>query len=831
MQKISLISLIIFSCLFNSIAQNYTISGYITDVKSGESLISSSIYDSNSNKGNVSNAYGFYSLSLPKGNVELQYSYVGYVNQNRIFRLTKDTVINIRLNQSNELNEVTIYGKRKELGVQSSQMSAINVPISQIKTVPSLFGETDVIKALQLLPGVKSGTEGSAGMYVRGGGPDENLLMLDGIPIYNINHMFGFFSVFNADAIKNVTLYKGSFPARFGGRLSSVIDIRMKDGDDKKYHGNVTVGLISSKINIEGPIINEKTTFNFSARRTYADILAQPIIALAAKEAGSPNTSAGYYFYDLNAKVSHKFSDKDRLYLSAYMGDDVIYAKMQNSYQDYETGTQTSKLNVDWSWGNIITALRWNHLISPKLFMNTTAAFTRYRFYMGVGTDNETTVKSPPSKTTESISMGYKSGIEDYSAKVDFDWSPDPNHDVKFGANYTNHTFRPGVTIAKIKTTGTTMTQPMDTTIGDENVFANETMAYIEDNITLGSVVKANVGLHYSNFFVQNEFYQSLQPRLGLRVLMNDKLSLKAGYARMNQYIHLLSNSNISLPTDLWVPVTKRIAPMISQQYSAGVFYNLLNLVDLSVEGYYKSMDNLIEYKDGATFFGSSTSWEDKVSMGRGWAYGVEFLAQKSIGNTTGWVGYTWSKSERLFDRPGQELNNGIAFPAKYDRRHDLSIVVTHKFSERFDLSGTWVYSTGSCGTLALQNYGGTNVPQSNNYSSYGYYTTGDSFGQITTVSNPISTSLPYVSSRNNFRYEPYHRLDVGMNFHKQLKHGRRTWNLSVYNAYNKLNPFITTVTEKYQYNPITGYGTSKKALTQISIFTAIPSVSYTYKF
>jgi hypothetical protein len=270
---------------------------------------------------------------------------------------------------------------------------------------------------------------------------------------------------------------------------------------------------------------------------------------------------------------------------------------------------------------------------------------------------------------------------------------------------------------------------------------------------------------------------------------------------------------------------------MISQQYSAGVFYNLLNLIDLSVEGYYKSMDNLIEYKDGATFFGSSTSWEDKVSMGRGWAYGVEFLAQKSIGNTTGWVGYTWSKSERLFDRPGQELNNGIAFPAKYDRRHDLSIVVTHKFSERFDLSGTWVYSTGSCGTLALQNYGGTNVPQSNNYGSYGYYTTGDSFGQITSVSNPISTSLPYVSSRNNFRYEPYHRLDVGMNFHKQLKHGRRTWNLSVYNAYNKLNPFITTVTEKYQYNPITGNGTSKKALTQISIFTAIPSVSYTYKF
>lgn len=826
--------LILFQCLFCVIiaqSQNYTISGYVTDAKNGETLISSSVFDSKSNKGNVSNAYGFYSLTIPKGAVDIQYSYVGYSIQSCSFKLLKDTIINIKLQQSTELSEIVVLGNKTELGVRGSQMSAIDVPISQIKSVPSLFGETDVIKALQLLPGVKSGTEGSAGMYVRGGGPDENLLMLDGVPIYNINHMFGFFSVFNADAIKNVTLYKGSFPARFGGRLSSVVDIRMKDGDDKNYHGNLTVGLISSKLNIEGPILSEKTTFNFSARRTYADILAQPLIAMAADEiGGSGKTSAGYYFYDLNAKISHKFSDKDRLFMSFYMGDDVIYAKLQDSYQDYESGSQSSQLKMNWNWGNLITALRWNHVINPKLFMNTTAAFTRYRFYMSVGTEMETIEKTPPSKSIESISLGYKSGIIDYSAKVDFDWLPDPNHDVKFGANYTNHAFRPGVTVAQMKSTGNTMIQPMDTTIGDQNVFANETMAYIEDNISLGNVIKANVGLHYSNFFVQNEFYHSLQPRLGLRVLLNDKLSLKAGYASMSQYIHLLSNSNISLPTDLWVPVTKRIAPMRSHQYSAGIFYNLLNLLDLSVEGYYKSMDNLIEYKDGATFFGSSTSWEDKVSMGRGWAYGVEFLAQKTVGKTTGWLGYTWSKSERLFDRQGQELNNRIAFPAKYDRRHDLSIVVSHKFTERFDLSATWVYGTGSCGTLALQNFGGTNVPQSNSSSNMYFYNY-NSNGNVTTVSNPISTTLPYVSSRNNFRYEPYHRLDVGMNFHKQLKHGKRTWNISVYNVYNQLNPFLTTVTDKYQYNPITGTGTSKKALTQISIFTIIPSVSYTYKF
>lgn len=806
-----------------SFAQSYTISGYITDAKNGETLISASVLEVNSRKGNVSNVYGYYSLTVPKGDVELQYSYVGFGTQQRAFRLAKDTVINIRLTESIELKEVTVVGSRRELGVQGSQMSAIEVPVSQIKSIPTLFGETDVLKALQLLPGVQAGTEGSAGMYVRGGGPDENLLLLDGVPVYNVNHMFGFFSVFNADAIKNVTLYKGSFPARFGGRLSSVVDIRMNDGDDKNYHGNVTVGLISSKINIEGPIIKEKTTFNFSARRTYADIIAQPLIKLAlSQENGMERTSAGYYFYDLNAKVSHKFSDKDRLYLSAYMGDDVIYANIRQRYVDSQNGSQTSWLKMDWDWGNIIGALRWNHIISPKLFMNTTAAYTRYRFFMSVGTESETKIVDPPTTINESITLGYRSGIEDYSAKVDFDYSPDPNHDIKFGANYTFHTFRPGVTVAQMK--GSYLN--MDTTIGDQNVQSHETMVYAEDNITLGYYLKANVGLHYSNFFVQEEFYHSLQPRLSLRVLLSDRFSVKAGYAYMSQYIHLLSNSNISLPTDLWVPVTKRIEPMKSHQVSVGAFYNLLNLLDLSVEGYYKTMGNLIEYKDGASFFGSSTGWEDKVSMGRGWAYGAEFLAQKTIGKTTGWVGYTWAKSERLFDRVGQELNNGLPFPAKYDRRHDLSIVVMHKFSERFDLSGTWVYSTGNAGTLALHDYAGVDVPQTTSYGTN--YPEGDM--------NPITsfiqtTSLPYVSSRNNYRYEPYHRMDIGVNFHKQLKHGKRTWNISVYNAYNQLNPFITTVDTSGSWNPVTETYTEKKVLKQYSIFPVIPSVSYTYKF
>jgi hypothetical protein len=626
--------------------------------------------------------------------------------------------------------------------------------------------------------------------------------------------MGGFFSVFNADAIKSVTLYKGSFPARFGGRLSSVLDIQMNDGNTEKLHGNITVGLISSKANLEGPLFNKNTTFSLSARRTYFDILTQPIIQYAARQnGGADRTSAGYYFYDVNAKITHKFSDRDRLFLSTFSGDDVIYSNIQNNYSDYSNGSNSSRLKLGWQWGNFVTALRWNHVINNKLFMNTTAAYTRYRFNMDIGTTETQKTLSPPSTSTQTINLGYRSGIEDYSAKVDFDYTPNPNHDIKFGGNYTYHTFRPGVSVAQVKLKNDTSTQQMDTIIGDKNIFSHETALYFEDNITINHFIKANAGLHYSAFIVQGQFYNYLQPRLGLRLLINDKLSFKAGYAAMSQNIHLLSNNNISLPTDLWVPVTKRIKPMNSHQYSAGVFYNLLNLVDLSVEGYYKSMNNLVEYKDGASFIGSSTGWEDKVYMGRGWAYGVEFLAQKSVGKTTGWIGYTWAKSERLFDRPGQILNYGEVFPTKYDIRNYLSIVLSHKFSKRIDVSATWVYGTGISGTLAMQNYYAAPLPGE----SYSY-----------------ENSLPFINKRNNFRYPDYQRLDVGINFHKQLKHGIRTWNFSIYNAYNQMNPFLIYPSTRYEYVLTDNYGTlepTSKVLNKITIFPIIPSVSYSYKF
>ncbi len=827
MKKTLLILLSLISLY--TISQNYTISGYITDEKSGETLINASVYDINTKKGTVANVYGFYSLTLPKGVVDLQYSYVGYSTQSQKINLRKDTIINIRFKASIDLQEITVIGHQRITGVQSTQMSAVEVPISQIKSVPTLFGEADLVKALQLLPGVQSGSEGSTGMYVRGGGPDENLFLLDGIPVYNVNHMAGFFSVFNPDAVKNVTLYKGSFPARFGGRLSSVIDVRMNDGNDKKIHGNISIGAISSKINIEGPIIKEKTTFNISARRTYSDLLLQPMIYMAAQENTSSdgNLSAGYYFYDLNAKINHKFSNNDRLYLSLYMGDDIIYTNFRNSYtsrNDYDDDNtsyeSSSRMKLNWDWGNIVSSLRWNHLINNKLFMNTTAAFTRYRFDMGVGMEMRSTISNPDSVINEStdIYFGYKSGIEDYTLKFDFDYAPHPNHDIKFGANYTFHTFRPGVSVTQFNAKNDDFTFNFDTIFGDKDVYSHETMLYAEDNISIGYALKLNLGLHYSFFNVQQVTYHSLQPRASMRMLVNDNFSVKAGYAAMSQNVHLLSNSYVSLPTDLWVPVTKRIEPMRSHQYSIGAFYNLNDLVDLSIEGYYKSMHNLIEYKDGASFLGSSTGWEDKVVMGDGWSYGIELLAQKTIGKTTGWVGYTWAKSERLFDRPGQELNYGRVFPAKYDRRHDISIVASHKFSEKFDLAATWVFSTGNTGTLAMQHYAAGTVPESTNYWYYG-------------TPQHITGEMDYISSRNNYRFNPYHRMDIGMNFHKKKKYGTRTWNISIYNAYSNNNPFLVYPKESSTWNPITQQEVTKKSLVQVSVFPIIPSVSYSYKW
>ena len=782
-------------------AQRRTISGYVMDAASKETLIGATVFDKNSGKGCATNSYGFYTLTLNQGEVELQVSYVGYTQQTRTLDLKENQSINFALEANTTLDEVVVESTRATVSARSPQMSVVELPVQQIKSIPTLFGEADVLKAIQLLPGVQNGSEGSAGMYVRGGGPDENLLLLDGVPVYNVNHALGFFSVFNPDALKNVTLYKGSFPAHFGGRLSSVVDIRMKEGDMQKYHGNASIGLISSKFNFEGPIVKDKLSFNLSYRRTYGDLLLKPalwIARLSDPDIGKFNV--GYYFYDFNGKLNWKISDKDRLYLSFYTGDDAIYFGVKN--RDYATDDSThylTKMNIDWKWGNKVAALRWNHVMSQKLFMDASVNYTQYRHHLGMGINEEMTNNLTNLGYKNDFSMAYNSSIHDLTAKVDFDYTPLPNHEIRFGGSYTYHIFKPEVQSTKMIEGEHPI---IDTVVGAPTIFAHETALYAEDNMTFGDIFRVNAGVHYSTFTVDGKTYQSVQPRLSASLMLASNFSLKAGYAYMTQYVHLLSNSSLSLPTDLWVPVTKNIVPMNAHQWSLGAFYELPRLFDISVEGYYKQMDNLLEYKDGATFFGSAETWENKVCLGKGWAYGVELLVQRSFGKTTGWVGYTWAHSKRQFDREGMTINNGKVFPAKYDRRHDISITVQHKLSDDIDLSATWVFSSGNCGTLGTQIYEG--IPDDDGY-------------------------IPQIQAleRNNYRLGSYHRLDLGANFHIPSPDGISTINVSVYNVYNHLNPFLVYTDYEFDEN----LQNERKVLKQVSIFPIIPTVSYSFKF
>lgn len=807
--KICLPLIFAFFCCVSSfsVAQKYTVSGSVTDQSNGETLIGATVIDMRSGKGTITNEHGRYSITLQGDTIVLRISFVGCQTQFDTLVLTCNTLANYQLLSSVTLSEVVISSE-KPTDFRSSRMSAVEVPVEQLKAVPVLFGEADIIKAIQLLPGVQSGSEGSSGMHVRGGGPDENLYLLDGVPLYNVNHLGGFFSAFNADAVKNVTLYKGSFPARFGGRLSSVLDVSTNNGNDKQLHGNFSIGFISAKLNLEGPIVKEKTTFHLSARRTYADFLLQPLVAkLAVDENGKTKMSAGYYFYDLNGKLTHKFSDKSRLYGSFYYGSDYVYGKVRTL-----TSLQEDQyLGFDNKWGNLVGALRWNYVIGPKLFMNVMGSYTQYDNRIIGNIEKVAYLSSGEQLST--MEGDYSSGIKDVAARVDFDYAPDPNHSIKFGTHFTRHWFQPEVVSAKIDYYDQIQMNEawqMDTSMQGAVVPANELSIFVEDDWSVSEMIKVNYGLHFGAYKVQHSFYPSLQPRVSGRILLSDNLSLKAGYAYMSQYMHLLSTTNVSMSTDLWVPVTDRVPPMKSHQVAAGLFYDWVGVADLSVEAYYKSMSNLIEYKDGASFFGMSVGWEDLVVLGDGESYGVELLVQKNFGKLTGWIGYTLSKTMHLFNRPGMVLNQGNPFPAKYDRRHDLSIVMSYKFNDKVDVSATWVFSTGNAATLSMQRYS-------------------EAFENPEDYDNPDLNgnggSLSVFSGRNNFRMPNYHRLDVSANFHKKFKRCHRTVNISCYNTYNRKNPYIIYESNQHSY---AGYGS---ALVQLSIFPILPSVAYTLYF
>jgi hypothetical protein len=787
MKKIPLFALLILFCGLLP-AQKYTISGFVTDDLSGEKLISARVFDPDRKIGAITNNYGFYSITTEGGLVALNCSYVGFNPFNAAFTLTKDTTININLTTEGLEIETVEINDKKDIA-ENTQMSTIDVPIEMLKKIPALMGEVDVIKALQLLPGVQSGNEGSTGFYVRGGGPDQNLILLDGVPVYNVSHLFGFFSVFPADAISNVTLLKGGFPARYGGRLSSVIDISLKDGNMKKFHGEGSVGLIASKLTLEGPIWKDKTSFMISGRRTYLDLLAQPIIKAATKG----NTSAGYYFYDVVGKINHRFNDHNRMYLSFYGGNDKAYVRDKYS-EDYGGSTYAGETKFKLGWGNTIAALRWNHLFNDKLFANFTA--THSTFHFRVGADQKDSETSSGQTTTTRFALNYDSGIRDYNLRTDFDWYASPNHFVRFGGYGINHKFTPGVSNIVIQTDG----YSLDTALGSSSIPSWEMGVYVEDDFKIGSRQKMNLGLHASGFLVDGTFYKSLQPRVAYRLMIDENWAAKASFTSMYQYIHLLTNANVGLPTDLWVPSTASIKPQQAYQGAVGIARTFKDQgLELSVEGYYKYMTGLVEYKEGAAFLGESSDWQTKVVQGNGWAYGSEFFLQKKFGKTTGWIGYTLSWNKRQFD----ELNNGNVFAFKYDRRHDASFVLVHEFSKKVDCGLTWVYGTGNATTLPLASYQSTQLGASN-FSGF-------------------TGTVDYISERNGYRLRSYHRLDLSVNLNKDFKKWSRTWSFSVYNAYSRRNPYFLYFDNDPQ--------TSARQLKQVSLFPVIPSVAYRFKF
>ncbi|MFM2048692.1 MAG: hypothetical protein RI955_1240 [Bacteroidota bacterium] len=786
-----MIKKILAACLlllpFISTAQ-ITINGYVTDSISGEKLIGATIYDIDNKEGTVTNNFGFFTLTMKSNAANLIISYVGYKSITEKITGIGAHSVNFGLPISNALKTVVVNGNKNPIQ-QQTQMSTIYIPIEQIKKIPALFGETDILKVIQLLPGVSKGNEGSSGIYVRGGSPDQNLILLDGVPVYNVNHLFGFFSVFNGDAINSVQLVKGGFPARYGGRLSSVIDINLKEGNKNKIHGEGGIGIIASRLTIEGPIKNKNTTFILSGRRTYVDLLTRPLSYLVS----NGKASIGYYFYDFNAKINHKFSEKDRLFFSSYLGKDVFSGKSTDEYLDNK-----SELKFYLKWGNITSALRWNHLLSPKMFVNTTATYSRYKFLIGAA-------EKSSSGGTNNSSFGYDyfSGINDIGLKSDFDYSPNSKHQIKFGANWVYHTFTPGINAFK----ATDASFNIDTTFGGNKKYTHEAYTYMEDDFTLNDKIKINGGLHLSGFLVQNKNYQSLQPRISGRYLINRLSSLKLSYCEMTQYIHLLSNAGIGLPTDLWLPVTKNVKPQSSKQVAIGYAHTLKNDYEVSVEGYYKAMKNLIEYKNGANFFTNAIDWESQVTTGTGTSYGTEFLIQKKYGKLTGWVGYTLSWSWRNFPNK----NNGVKYPYKYDRRHDIGIVASYQISKKIDVSGTWILATGNALSLPNQRYADlvSLYPNAANYPNV--------------QKNSSFNTIESFDKLNNYRMPVYHRMDAGINFHKQKKWGELVYNISVYNLYNRLNAFFI-----YQQ---TNYQTNTTELKKLVLFPIIPSFCVNFKF
>ncbi|MDP4268132.1 MAG: TonB-dependent receptor, partial [Bacteroidota bacterium] len=750
----------------------------------GEYLIGASVFIKDIKRGVLTNQYGFYSITLPSGNYNVSITFVGYKDSVYNINLNKDIRLNISMNpKSITTQEVVISAEKDNKNIKINRIGTIQLSVDKIKTLPAFLGEVDIMKSIQLMPGIQNAGEGNSAFYVRGGGPDENLVLLDDALIYNPSHLFGFFSIFNSDAVKNMELIKAGMPANYGGRLASVVDISTKEGNNKNFEYNGGLGLISSRLTIEGPIKKDTGSFLISGRRTYADLIMQPFLSDSSQFKGS-----GYYFYDLNAKANYRLSDKDRIFISGYFGRDVFSLKLKND-----------NFNNSISWGNSMACLRWNHLFNNKLFINSSFNFSDYSFDF--------------SATQGPYNISFKTGVRDVTGKFDFTYFPDSRNHFMTGGSYTFHTFTPDNASAK----------SVDVSLNIKNIklYSLEGAYYLHDDFDITENLKISGGLRYSIFsmigpfdrYVQDAFgnnydtihygngefihtYNRIEPRFSTRLIISKNASIKAAYTENYQYVHLASISGSSLPTDIWIPCSDFVKPEFNRQYSLGFFRNFLkNTFETSIEVYYKQMKDLIEYKEGTSIQDNfNNNIDNNFTFGNGKSYGIEFFINKKSGKLTGWIGYTLSWAKRQFD----EINNGQEFYAKYDRRHDVSFVSNFELNKKWTLSLVWVYATGNAITLPIARY----FVEENVLNEYG--------------------------SKNWFRMPPYHRMDISATYYFN-KHGRfeSNINFSIYNVYNRYNPY-------YIYFETSGNvkeGTLKVQAKQISLFPILPSVTWNFKF
>lgn len=788
-----IISLLLIGFVHLLMAQNVTVSGYITDANSQEALVGATLSDTSYHYGISTDAYGFYSLTIPKGIQGLRASALGYQNTILKVNLTRDTIINIAL-QNFELEEIVVESSREESSrpvQEQTQMSKVTLTPEQIEAIPSIGGERDVLKAFILTPGVSTGTEGSAGLLVRGGSYDQNLILLDGMPVYNVSHLFGFLSVFNTDAIKNADLIKGGFPARYGGRLSSVMDISLREGNMKKVSGSFGIGLISSRFLLEGPLFSERTSFLLSARSAYIGLLTLP--NRIAFYSGRSEQYINYSLYDINAKINHRFSDKTRLFLSLYTGTD--YLKNNSGSRDPKGGFSSINTNKI-LWGNITTSARLNQVISPKLFAKFIIGYTRYRFRYEGYTENEVETTSG---TTERQNQSFltRSVVRDYTAKAVFDYYANARHVLRTGVDYTNHYYTPDYRSLESNVTN-------DTVFAYTKTYANEASLWAEDDWRLSPAVSLNVGTRFTLFNVGQKTYTSPEPRVSLRWQPAKSFSLKGSCSYMRQYLHLLANNGVGLPNDVWVPVTNNVGPQSAWQFALGSAGTLpLAETEWSVEAYYKKLSHLIDFKDGVNFLTDlDKNWEQLVETGgTGQAYGLELFLQKKVGRFSGMFGYTWAWNTRQF----ANINHGKTYPSKFDRRHDIDLTLSYKLNDHWSFAATWVFNTGQPVTLPVARY---------------------------TSALPGESDALVYNGRNQQRMPSYHRLDIGIKHTKFTKRGgERTISFDVFNAYNRRNPYYLALQTQVLHDSHGNNTGLRQVVLQKSLFPILPSISIAWKY